>query len=214
MSERTFSAGTMLRGLAWDVGLPLAAYYGLHALGAADWPALLAATAVAGLRIVWVAVRDRRLNAFATLMLVVFGIGLILSFVSGDARFLVLKDSATTAVVGLTFLVTSLRGTPLTLAAAQGFRPADRERIAEEYRTEPAVRHLYRVSSRVWGIGLLAEATLRVPLVYLLPISVMVGLSTAMMIAAFAALIVWNGWYVRRAVARAARHGGEPAPDR
>jgi hypothetical protein len=41
---------------------------------------------VAGLRIVWVAVRDRRLNAFATMMLVIFGIGLILSFVSGDAR--------------------------------------------------------------------------------------------------------------------------------
>jgi hypothetical protein len=78
--------GVMLRGLAWDVGLPLAAYYGLHALGVADWPALLAATAVAGLRIVWVAVRDRRLNAFATIMLVIFGIGLILSFVSGDAR--------------------------------------------------------------------------------------------------------------------------------
>ena len=62
--------GVMLRGLAWDVGLPLAAYYGLHALGAADWPALLAATAVAGLRIVRVAVRDRRLNAFASMMLV------------------------------------------------------------------------------------------------------------------------------------------------
>ncbi len=143
--------GVMLGGLAWDVGLPLAAYYGLHALGAADWPALLAATAVAGLRIVWVAVRDRRLNAFATMMLVVFGIGLILSFVSGDARFLLLKDSITTAVVGLTFLVTSLRGTPLTLAAAQGFRPADRERIAEQYRAEPVVRGAYQ--GELAGVG-------------------------------------------------------------
>jgi hypothetical protein len=41
--------GVMLRGLAWDVGLPLAAYSGLHALGVAptgrrcsrppQWPA-------------------------------------------------------------------------------------------------------------------------------------------------------------------------------
>ena len=200
--------GVMLRGLAWDVGLPLAAYYGLHALGVADWPALLAATAMAGLRIVWVAVRDRRLNAFATMMLVVFGIGLILSFVSGDARFLLLKDSITTAVVGLTFLVTSLRGTPLTLAAAQGFRPHDRERIAEQYRADPVVRRAYQVSSRVWGIGLLTEAAVRVPLVYLLPISVMVGLSTVMMVAAFVALIVWNGWYIRRLTAREAAAAG------
>ena len=115
--------GVMLRGLAWDVGLPLAAYYGLHALGASDWTALLAATGMAGMRIVWVAVRDRRLKLFATMMLVVFGLGVMLSFVSGDARFLLLKDSITTAAVGLAFLVTSLRGTPLTLAAAQGFRP-------------------------------------------------------------------------------------------
>jgi hypothetical protein len=205
--------GVMLRGLAWDVGLPLAAYYGLHALGASDWTALLAATAMAGLRIVWVAVPDRRLNAFATMMLVVFGIGLILSFVSGDARFLLLKDSITTAVVGLTFLVTSLRGTPLTLAAAQGFRPADRERIAEQYRTDPVARRAYQVSSRVWGIGLLTEAAVRVPLVYLLPISVMVGLSTVMMVAAFVALIVWNGWYIRRLTAReaAAEAGSQTA---
>jgi hypothetical protein len=181
----------MLRGLTWDVGLPLAAYYGLHAAGTADWPALLAATGVAGLRIVWVAVRDRRLNAFATLMLVVFGIGLVLSSVSGDARLLLLKDSVTTAVVGLTFLVTSLRGTPLTVAAAQGFRPADRERIAEEYRTVPLARHLYRVSAADQRDGR-AEHT--------------------MMIATFGALIVWNGWYVRRTTAGAVRSAGAVTP--
>ncbi len=77
--------GVMLRGLAWDVGLPLVGLLRVAPLGASDWVALLAATAMAGLRIVWVAVRDRRLNPFATMMLVVFGIGLILSFVSGDA---------------------------------------------------------------------------------------------------------------------------------
>ena len=31
----------MLRGLAWDVGLPLVGYYALHFLGASDWVALL-----------------------------------------------------------------------------------------------------------------------------------------------------------------------------
>jgi hypothetical protein len=63
--------GLMIRGLAWDVGLPLLAYYGLHQLGINDWTALLAATAAAALRIVWVALRDRALNLFATVMLVV-----------------------------------------------------------------------------------------------------------------------------------------------
>ena len=40
----------------------------------------------------------------------------------------------------------------------------------------------YTVSSAVWGTGLLVEAAVRVPLVYLLPISVMVGVSEAMMV--------------------------------
>jgi hypothetical protein len=43
-----------------------------------------------------------------------------------------------------------------------------------------------------------------VPLVYLLPIDVMVGVGEAMTIAAFAGLISWNLWYVKRATARAA----------
>ncbi len=39
-------------------------------------------------------------------MLVVFGIGLVLSFVTGDPRFLLLKDSLSPGVLGLVFLVT------------------------------------------------------------------------------------------------------------
>jgi hypothetical protein len=35
-----------------------------------------------------------------------------------------------------------------------------------------------------------------------------------MMIAAFGALIVWNGWYVRRPMAGVERRGVEPVPDR
>jgi len=57
------------------------------------------------------------------------------------------------------------------------------------------------LTSWVWGIGLLIEAALRVPLIFLLPISVMVAVSQAMMIAAFALLIAWTSWYVRRATA-------------
>ena len=41
-------------------------------------------------------------------MLVVFGLGLALAFVSGDARFLLLKNSFVTGAVGLMFLATAL----------------------------------------------------------------------------------------------------------
>ena len=54
-------------------------------------------------------------------------------------------------------------------------------------------------------MGLLTEAVIRVPLVYLLPPSVMVGLSTAMAVLAFGGLAVWTGRYTA-AKAPAAHH--------
>jgi hypothetical protein len=194
-----FRPAAMIRGLALDVGLPLVTYYALHLLGVADWPALLAATGAAALRIGWDAVRRRRLNLFATVMLVVFGVGLALALVSGDARFLLLQDSITLGAVAVVFLVTSRWGTPLTLAAMQSFTPRKAATLTAAFRADPAVRHGMRLSSAVWGAGLLAEALVRVPLIYLLPVPVMVGLSTALFVATFAALIAWNVWYVAQA---------------
>jgi hypothetical protein len=199
-----FRPAAMVRGLALDVGLPLVVYYGLHAAGVADWPALLAASVAAALRIGWDAARSRRLNPFATLMLVVFGVGLVLSLVSGDARFLLLQDSITLGAVALVFLVTSRWGTPLTLAAMQSSTPRRAAALAEAFRTDPGMRHGVRLSSAVWGAGLLAEALVRVPLIYLLPVPVVVGLSTALFVATFAALLSWNVWYVARAGRRSA----------
>jgi hypothetical protein len=198
-----FRPAAVVRGLGLDIGLPLATYYALHVAGVADWPALLAATGVAGLRIGWEVVRRRRLNPFATLMLVVFGVGLLLAVVSGDERVLLVQDSITLAGVALVFLVSSRWGTPLTLAAMQSFSPHKAGALTEAFRSNPEVRRGVRLSSAVWGGGLLSLAVVRVPLIYLLPVSVVVGLGTALTVVTFAGLIGWNVRYVARA-----RRGG------
>lgn len=186
-------------GLLWDVGVPLVGYYALHLLGTSDWVALLVATLAAGARLVWVAVRAREITWFAAVMLAVFGLGLALAFVGGDPRFLLVKDSFTTALVGLVFLGSLVAGKPLTLSAFQTWQPHQAREMAELYRTLPPIRRMFRRSAAAWGVGLLLEATLRIPLIYLLPIGVMVGLSTAMLVATFVVLGAWNAWYGRRA---------------
>lgn len=203
----------IVRGLAWDIGLPMVVFYALYLGGVSVWVALLTGTSAAGARIVWVVGRDRTLNLVATLSLLVFGIGLAMSFVSGDVRFLLLKSSVMTATVAMAFLVTAARGRrPLTLAAEQSWAPNRAAGIAEEYRTDPDVRRRHRVCSTVWGLGLLAEAIVRIPLIYLLPISVMVGLSTAMLLGTIGGLIVWNIRYVARFDRRRATNAGDGAP--
>jgi hypothetical protein len=192
-------AGPILQGMGADIILPLAVYYGLHAFGADNWVALLASTIVAGARTIFVALRQRRLNPFSTLMLVVFGVGLLLAFVTGDPRLMILKDSVVTAVVGVFFLVSTLRGRPLTLEADRAWSPDRAADIDRDWREDPATRHGYRITSMVWGLGMLAEASLRVVLVFLLPVSVMVGLSSVMWIAAVVLLVLWTRWYSTKA---------------
>lgn len=192
----------MVRTLTIDIGLPLAAYYVLHLLGVSDVPALLAATAIVVVRIIVGAVRTRTLNLFAAVMLVVFGLSTALTIISGDPTIVLLKNPITTGVVGVVFLVSVRFGRPLTLAAGQSFHPARSEELAEQYHSNPNVRRGHRVTSVVWGTALALEALVRVPLVYLLPISVMVGLGEALTIAVLAALTTWNVWYLRRARVR------------
>jgi hypothetical protein len=189
----------MIRSLAWDLGLPVATYYALHALGAGDMTALLAGTVAAGARLAWVAVRDRALSPFSAVMAAVFGAGLLFTFFTGDPRWMLVKHSVMAAIIGLVFVGTALWGRPLTLAAQQSMHPKQAAELAVAYDTNPRVRHGHRVASLVWGGGLLAEALVRVALVYTLPISVMVGVSTLLTVITFGGLFAWTARYVAAA---------------
>lgn len=191
-------AGSLLHGMGLDIGLPLIAYYGLHAFGADNWVALLAATIASGARTVWITVRQRRFNPFSALMLAVFGVGLLLAFVTGDPKLIILKDSAFTGVVGIAFLLSLVKGRPLTLEARRAWSPKEAQEIDEVWRTNAAARHGYRVTSLVWGVSMLAEASLRAILIFLLPVSVMVALSTAMWVTTVVLLVFWTKSYAKR----------------
>jgi intracellular septation protein A len=191
----------LIRMMLLDVGLPLLAYYGLHALGVSDYRALLAGTVVAGLRVAFVALRNRKLDGFAGFLMAMFAIGLALSLVTGDARFMLAKDSVGSAVAGLIFLGTCVVGRPMPFYAAQRFSATTSEKRAwwnTMWQTTPAFRRGFRVMSVVWGVGLLTEAAVRVQLIYVLPIHVMVGLSTVLQVAAFTLLMTWTVGYGKR----------------
>ena len=188
----------MVLGLLLDVAFPVATYYALHLLGATDWVALLAAAGAAVLRILVVAVRHRRLNQFALIMLVVYGLGVLLAFASGDPRTLLLRNSLITACIGAVFLITSAGRRPLTLTALQSFAPARAEALAHQFTHDATARRGFRLAAVVWGCGLLVEAVARIPLVYVLPMPVAVAATEALLLLTIAALAVWTAWYLRR----------------
>lgn len=182
----------------WDVVPVIAAYYVLRAVGVGEYAAMLAATAVGFLRVGYVAIRERRFDGFAAFVTVVFGVGIALSLLTGDERTLMATKSLTTCVAGLIFLGTCVAGRPAAFAVAKRFGAEDEEtarRWDVLYAAEPSFRRVYLVMTLVWGAVLLAESAARIPLVYLLPVDVMAGLSSLLLIATIALLGVWSAWY-------------------
>lgn len=186
--------------MLWDVGLPTAAYYTARAFGGAPYVSLLAGTVVAGARVGLVAARSRRLDAIAAFLLAVFGIGLVLSFSTGSARFLLAKDSVPTATAGLIFIGSCVAGRPLAYAWGRRIMartPMLRHRWAAMWSTQPGFRRVFYVVSLAWGLGLLLEAAVRLALIYAVPIDVMAGLSSALSLTTVCLLAAWTVWYAR-----------------
>jgi intracellular septation protein A len=198
----------ILLSLLWDVGLPVAAYFTLHWLGASDFTALLAGSLVALLRVLYLVVRTRRVDVLAAVMFVVFTLGLGLSFLTGDARFLLLKDSFATATAGLAFIGSCFVGRTLiyhgALRLKQG-QPDELARFDTLWRTNVRFRRNFRVMSAVWGVGLLADAALRIPLIYALSVPAAVTASNVLFITTMVLLTLWTAWFARRIQTAAAR---------
>lgn len=205
------NARSPLIGLAWDIGLPLAGFYGMRLVGVDEYLALLTGTVLAAVRTAWVAWRHRDFDAFAAFLALVLGSGLVLAFITGDPVFLLVKESFGTAAIALVLLGSAVIGRPLVLAAVRrAVSAGKREEIDERYRTTLAFRRAFTTITVVWGLGLLAEAVIRLPLVLALPIDVAAGASPLLFVAVLAVLSSWTAWFAGR-VERTARRSGPGA---
>ena len=184
----------MVTTLFYDVGLSVIAYFVAELLGASSYVSLLAGTVVSGLRVLWVALRQRRLDPFALFLLALFGAGLVLSFVTGDARFILVKDAAGSCTAGLVFLGSCIIKRPIAYYAAQRFArsgSAQQEEFQATAQSDRMRARWYRVSL-VWGIALLLDVGLRVAAIYLLPIGLAANLSQVLMVTVYTLLMLWT----------------------
>jgi len=198
---------TILRGLFLDAGLAVAVYAGMRIAGFAPYYALLAGALVSGARLAYGMLRARRIEGFAAFMCIGFLIGTVLALVSGSDRFLLLKDSFTTAILGLLFLGSCFVGRPFIFHASKRFRAAggmEEDEWERKWRDLPGFRRLFRTLTVVWAAAFVAEALVRVPLVYLLPIDLAALVSGLLMPTMLICLLVWTMRRARRAERQAA----------
>lgn len=191
---------SLLAGLFWDVGLPAAAYYGCRAAGLDARMAMLAGGLIGLFRVVSTAVRQRRLNGIAALTVAAFLILLVFTLLTDDDRILLTRESILTGVLGVLLLGSCLIGRPLMYHFVRRLNVDDPQKLArwdQLWRAQPQFRRVFFLLSAVWGAGLLLESVVRIPLVYLLPVDVMAGLSSLLLLGTIGVLFAWTIWYRR-----------------
>jgi hypothetical protein len=184
--------------LILDVAVPVGSYYLLKSgFGMSTMAALGWSSVVPAVRTVWSAVKERRANALAGLILFVNVVGLALSLVAGDPRLMLAKDSGVSSAIGIGILVSVKLGRPMMTAGMKPFLiKGDAARNAAWDRLvagSPRFLKAERTFSLVWGVVLLGECVARVVGAYTLPVDTMVWLGTVVMISSIAVAILVAG---------------------
>src|SRR5215813_307356 len=197
-ADRRRDMAAALRPLLIDVGIPVGTYYLLrNAFGVSLWLSLALSSIGPAVRAVASLVARRELNGLAVLMLAVNLAGIAVSFLTGDPRTMIAKDSVVSSVIGFAILGSVVLRRPLMSAGLKPFmtkgeprRTAAWDRLST---ASPQFRRLELLFSTIWGVTLLAECAARLAGAYLLPVTTMVWLGTVMMLGALAVAIVAGG---------------------
>ncbi|MFG3100048.1 VC0807 family protein [Streptomyces sp. NPDC048182] len=186
------------RTLLVDVGVPVASYYllksaaGLSTVAALGWSSV-----VPVLRLVWGMRRQREVNALPLLILAANLLGVLVGFGTGDARLMLVKDSAIGSLVGIAMLGSVLLGRPLMSGAVKPFLvkgDPGREAAWERLRRESgAFRRVELRFSAVWGSAFVVECGLRIVGAYTVPVDTMVWLGTVVMLAVMGMAFLVSG---------------------
>ncbi|MET8804896.1 VC0807 family protein [Streptomyces sp. NPDC004546] len=188
--------------LILDVAVPLGSYYLFKdAFGMSTFAALAWSSVAPALRTVWGLVKERKTNALAGLILVVNVVSLLLSFVSGDPRLMLAKDSGVSSVVAFGILASVWLGKPMMTAGMKPFlvkgdaaKEAAWERLVSGASDRSAAfRSKEKAFSVVWGLVLLAECVARVVGAYTIPVDTMVWLGSVFLVGAMVIGFVVSG---------------------
>ncbi|MEU3662745.1 VC0807 family protein [Streptomyces sp. NPDC032940] len=181
-----------------DVGVPVGSYYlfkgafGMSSVAALGWSSV-----VPVLRTGWGLRTHREVNGLPVLILLANLAGLLLSFGTGDARLMLLKDSAISSVVGIVMLASVPMGRPMMTANLKPWlikgderREAAWERLRRE---SVAFRRAERAFTTVWGVAFVGECAVRAVGAYTVPVDTMVWLGTVVMVATMVLAFVVSG---------------------
>ncbi|RHY88026.1 hypothetical protein DYB37_010106 [Aphanomyces astaci] len=185
-----------------NIVLPIVLFAIVSKYIAEVWALLLSGVPPALEAIVHV-LRDRRLDVVPCAVVVSIVVSAGVAAATSDARLLLVKDSFLTVGFGLTFLGSMcLTNENLIWYYNRQFNGSEAKARLDAMYAYPAVKQATTTMCWVWGGGLLAEAAVRIVLIYVLEVHVMAYVSPVIMAITFTTLGVWNSWYVKHVQAK------------
>ena len=191
---------------------PAAGYALLTSRGVSNFNALVLVALFPLLGIGVGLARTGALDAIGAVSLAFITVGLVTSLVSGDSRFLLLKESLITGLFGLVCLASLLLPRPLMFYFGRSFSSGGNREAARRFDAlwqHERFRHMMRVMTIVWGCGYLAEALVRVLLLQVLAITAFLAVSQFLALGVTLLLMLWTIRYARAARSRAQAAGVE-----
>ncbi|WP_328810645.1 VC0807 family protein [Rhodococcus sp. NBC_00294] len=191
----------ILVGVAQNVGMPIGAYFVLIAIGADPVWALTGCAGVAVLVLAAEWSRTRRINALGALVLLRFGLSLALAWVTGDARVILVKDSAITLAIAVVAGASLLSRKPLIERIRRDLS-GDAEGFEETVERSPVLYSIHRRLTVVWAAALAVEACVSASIALTAPITLAVIVTNITGPLVIVSLVAVTEWSVRRAASR------------
>ena len=183
------------------LALPSVTFYLLRLGGVGLYASLVASTLVSAVPALVDLVRGRRPSGLSTYVTAMTLGGLVVTLVPGSTRFLLARESIMTGVTGVWFLASTRGSRPLaylfTRPLVEGrFRWPDH--WDQLWEVSPRFARMWRVSSVLFGVGLLLDAALRVVLAYTVSPDLVPALGLALYVVTLVVLnVVVNVYYLR-----------------
>ena len=199
----------VLGTVAVDIGLPIAAYFALVAVGLVPGWALTssAAVSVISLAVRWW--RSREVSTLGILVLVQFGLGVVVAVLTGNPRFVLAKDYLITFLIAIAALATLRLRRPFIARIRRDLSP-DRDQFDAEWEDNPRFRAVHRELTWWWGVVLTVEVGVALAIIYTAPLGVAVVATNILTPAVLLGLIAFTQARASRASTRADDHSASP----
>ncbi|MBP2352209.1 hypothetical protein JOF29_003292 [Kribbella aluminosa] len=158
--------------LVVDIGIPLALYYGLKALGASDLTALLVGVIPGLISSAVSLVRTRRTDLVGMAVVISMVASSVIAVAGGDARLLLVRNAwISLPFAGITLW--SLRHPqPLTYVVTRSMFAPRAALMDELWESDERFRNAWKWITVWWGIATIVDGVVRIGVSYTLPISV------------------------------------------